>query len=168
VASYLATRGFEIHSLSDVVRAEAARADLPPDRENLIRIGTRLRRQGGAGVLAEMLLPQLRPRSVVDSIRNPGEVAVLRQLPGFVLVGVDAPDELRFRRSVERGRAGDATTLDEFREREREENTSDPRAQQLDATFRLADHVLHNDGDLQALRSAVDALLSRLGAAGSA
>jgi dephospho-CoA kinase len=166
VAARLASLGFDVHSLSDVVRAEAARAGLPPDREHLIRIGTELRREGGPGVLAEKLVHRLGPRAVVDSIRTPGEVAVLRRLPHFVLVGVRARDELRFRRSLGRGRAGDARSLDEFRQRERDENTNDPAAQQLDATFRLADHVLENDGDLGALHAGVDDLLVRLGGGG--
>ena len=57
--------------------------------------------------------------------------------------------------------AGEA--LDELiRRREAQENTSDPTAQRLDATFRLADRILANDGDLVALYAAVDDLLAEL------
>jgi len=162
VASHLERRGFVVHSLSDVVREEAARQGLPPEREHLIRIGNELRESGGAGVLAERILPRLGGRAVVDSIRNPAEVAVLRTLPRFVLIGVGAPVEVRFRRALERARPGDPRTLAAFRAREAQENTADPLAQQLEATFRLADRVVDNAGDLAALHRQVDCLVEAL------
>ena len=160
VAACLARAGFKIHSLSDVVREEAAARGLPPEREHLIRIGNLLRAREGAGALARRILPRLDRRDVVDSIRNPTEVEVLRTLPRFVLIGVQAPLDLRFRRSLARNRAGDPETLERFRRREDEENSSDPNAQQLEATFRLADRVLDNDGGLERLHESVEQLLS--------
>jgi dephospho-CoA kinase len=148
-----------------VVRDEAARLRLPAEREHLIRVGNELRAEHGAGVLAERILERLGPRDVVDSIRSPAEVRVLRRRADFVLVAVAAPVELRFRRSLGRGRAGDPVTLDDFLRREAEENTDAAHAQQLEATFRLADRTLDNDGDLDALRSKVDALVDELEAA---
>ena len=161
VASYLSHRGFAIHSLSDIVREEAARQGHPPEREHLIRIGNELRAAGGAGVLAERLLSRLGERDAVDSIRNPMEVEVLRRLPHFQLIGVRASIETRFRRSLDRARPGDPLTVEEFRERERQENSTDPTGQQLEATFRLADQVIDNDEDLTALHAAVDRQLER-------
>ncbi len=165
VAGHLRSRGFRIHSLSDIVREEASARGLPPERENLIVVGNLLRSDAGPGVLAERILSRLGDRDVVDSIRNPAEVAVLRRLPGFFLLGVTAPVHLRFERSVLRARQGDPTTLGEFVARERQENASAPDKQRLRATFDLADRVIHNDGDLQALRDAVDRLLADLGVA---
>ena len=52
VSAYLRALGFAVHSLSDIVREEAAARGLPPEREHLIRIGTLLREEGGPGVLA--------------------------------------------------------------------------------------------------------------------
>lgn len=163
VAAYLRSLGFRVHSLSDVVREEAARRDLPPTRHHLIRIGNELRGEGGPGVLARRIVERLADRDVVDSIRNPAEVEVLRSLPGFVLVGVTASTELRFERSLARARPGDPTTIEEFRGREDQENRPGAHRQQLAATFALADHVLDNDGGLDALHAAVDALLERIG-----
>jgi dephospho-CoA kinase len=160
VAEALRDHGFTLHSLSDIVREEAARRGLPPEREHLIRIGNLLRREGGPGVLARRLLPRLGDRDVVDSIRNPAEVATLRGLRHFVLLGVRASVENRFRRSLRRARPGDPATLEEFRLRERQENRAEPEGQQLEATFRLADRIVDNDGDLETLRSAVQRFLA--------
>ncbi len=38
------------------------------------------------------------------SVRNPSEVECLRELPHFVLIGVAAPQAVRFEREVRRGR----------------------------------------------------------------
>jgi len=134
---------------------------LPPLREHLIRVGNELRGEGGAGVLAERIRLRLGARDVVDSIRNPAEVAVLRALPHFVLVGVRASADVRFARSRLRAREGDPATLAEFEARERQENGDVPTAQRLSATFALADEVLENDGDLEQLHRRVERLLAR-------
>jgi dephospho-CoA kinase len=159
VASYLGALGFNLHSLSDIVREEAAARDLPPEREHLIKIGNLLRGNEGPDVLARRILPRLGRRDVVDSIRNPAEVAALRGVPHFVLLGVTAPVERRFERSLTRARPGDPRTLEEFLERERQENTTRAEAQQLDKTFSLADSVVENAGVLEALHQAIDRFL---------
>jgi dephospho-CoA kinase len=156
VAAYLRELGFSLHSLSDIVREEAAARGFAAEREHLIRIGNELRRAGGPGVLAERILPRIGARDVVDSIRNPAEVAVLRRNPGFLLLGVDAPARLRFERSLARRRPGDPATFEGFEARERQENSEDSDAQQLLATLRLADRVILNDGTVEALRREVD------------
>ena len=162
IAARLGQRGFLYHSLSDVLRDELGRRGVPPTRENLIAVGNELRAQRGAGVLAEMIVPRLGGRDVVDSIRNPKEVDVLRRLPRFVLVGVDAAMEVRFARAMARGRPGDGPTFEEFRAKEAVENSSDAARQQLAATFRLADLTLSNDGSLADLEQRVEALLAKL------
>jgi hypothetical protein len=96
-----------VHSLSDVVREEAAARGLPPERGPLIAVGNELRRALGPGALAERILPRLGERDVVDSIRNPAEVEVLRRAPGFLLVAVRATQATRFARSLARARPGD-------------------------------------------------------------
>jgi len=161
VAKFLATYGFGVCSLSDVVREEATRRGLDHSRDNLIRIGVELRASGGTGALARRILPQLNQRAVVDSIRNPGEVDVLRTLPRFVLLGVDAPQTLRFERSTRRGRPGDGATLEEFARKEALENSETEAGQQLVRTLALADAVVINDGTIETLHVKVrDALRS--------
>lgn len=162
-AEYLRSLGFEVHSLSDVVRDETRARGLAPERQNLIRVGNELRREGGAGVLAQRILPRLTGRSVVDSIRNPAEVHVLRGLDRFVLLGIRASTRVRFERSLARGRAGDASTLEEFEAAERQENASDPNSQRLQATFDLADDVVENGGSLLDLHARLETVVRSRG-----
>lgn len=163
VARLVCARGFACHSLSDIVREEALRRGLSTGRDDLIATGNDLRRRGGAGVLAERMLPRLGARGLVDSIRNPAEVDVLRRLEGFVLVGVTAPIEVRYARALGRAGRGDAVeSLEAFAAKEAEENTAETTSQRLEATFSLADRVLVNDGDLAALERRIDEMLKEL------
>ena len=160
VALHLQTAGFASHSLSDIVREEATLRGLDHSRKNLIAVGNELRRAEGPGVLAARIVSRLGERDVVDSIRNPSEVAELRRLSGFYLIGLDAPVELRYQRARRRGRLGDGDTLADFIVREEAENTSDPAAQQLRATLGLADVVVRNEGEIGALLERIDQLVT--------
>lgn len=164
-AKVLESLGFTYHSLSDVVREEALSRGLSTSRDDLIRTGNDLRVEGGAGVLAERILNRLGHRDIVDSIRNPVEVEVLRRVPGFLLVGVWAPAEVRYERAKARTGRGDAVhSLEAFMAKEAEENSNDPTAQRLNATFKLADEVVRNDSSLDSLRAAIVSLVSEIGA----
>ncbi len=164
VAQYLGSRGFEYHSLSDEIREEIRRRGQEITREVLIEVGNELRCKFGAGVLAERILQRLEHdrNYVVDSIRNPSEVELLRRRPDFKLLAVEADPEVRFERSRLRGREGAAQTLDQFMAEEaRELNSSDPTTQQLIATQNLADIVVKNEGSIADLHRELDEILPR-------
>jgi dephospho-CoA kinase len=164
VANHLhRVHGYHCRSLSDVIREEARRRGQEPVRGVLIPLGNELRENHGPGALAELILPDLEPPTLIDSIRNPVEVEVLRGLEGFVLIAVSAPEDMRFERSLARARPGDPRSREEYREREAQENSSNPAAQQLAATAELADFVLVNDAGLDDLGEKLDALLARIG-----
>lgn len=148
-------RGYQYHSLSDAVREAARDQGLETSRENLVQVGNELRASGGPGALVDRLAPRLTPPSIVDSVRNPGEVEALRRLAGFFLLGVDAPSEVRFARITSRGRQGDIRTAAEFAAYEEKENSSDSRRQRIGATLELADAVVINDGSLDDLHNRV-------------
>lgn len=150
-AAFLVSRGYEYHSLSDVIRDVLAAEGLEPSRDNLIRKGNALRREGGLDVLARRIVTRIRGRAVIDSIRNPLEIEFLRTQPGFILIALDAPPALRFERVAKRGRNESAPDLASFLRKEEEENGSDPGAQQLGRCMVLADRILINDGTLDDL-----------------
>ncbi len=171
VAKYLQKKGFLYYSLSDVIRDEATKRRLEHSRENLIKLGNELRENFGADYLAKQINKKIleyekdspqRNFFVIDSIRNPYEVKELRKNKNFVLIGVDAPIELRFERLVKRNRLGDAKTLEEFRQQEQKENLENDTYQQLDAVFKLADKVIINNGSLSELHNKTGALLKEL------
>lgn len=165
VSEYLKSRGFEYHSLSDEIRAEARRKGCPISRETLIQTGNELREEFGPGVLAERILANLEPdhNYVVDSIRNPYEVDVLRRRKDFALLAVEADQAVRFERSRSRGRENAPQTLEQFvAEEMRELESSNPASQQLNATRQKADVVIENNGTIEELHRKLDEVLPPL------
>lgn len=158
-------RKFISFSLSDIIRDEAKSRGLEPTRDNLIAIGNELRENEGPSILAKRTVSRIRnmPQAIVDSIRNPAEIEELRaNLKDFVLIGVTADVKTRFERSMARGRAGDGTTLEEFKKKEERENTSDEKAQQLNKCFQMADYTLDNSGTVDELNRKIDSILEKL------
>ena len=136
-----------------MVRERARALGRDTGRDALIRTGNELRAEGGPGALVTLLAPQLSAASVVDSIRNPGEVEALRQLGDFILLAIEAPAPLRWERQRARARAGDPRTFEEFLAGEARENSRAEGEQRLGVTARLADGVVLNDGALASLRA---------------
>jgi len=165
VSEYLKNRGFEYHSLSDEIREEIRRRGREISREILIGVGNELREEFGPGVLAERILSNLEKdhNYVVDSIRNPYEVDVLRRRKDFILMAVEADQPVRFERTRVRAREGAAQTLEQFVEEEaRELESENPASQQLNATRQKADLRVTNNGTLDELHRQLDDLLPPL------
>lgn len=155
VAKFVQQCGFEYYSLSDIIREEIQKTGKQVTREILIKTGTCLREQGGPAVLAQRTLEKLNVDGnyVVDSIRNPEEVRALKLRGDFFLIDVIAPREVRFGRIKARARESDPATFKTFvAMEERELKSSNPAAQQLLATEKLADLSIDNDGTLEELQ----------------
>ena len=162
VANFLKERGFYYLSLSDVLRDDLRKRKKPLTRKNLIEAGNRLRADEGPGVLAERILSgvDIDKNYVIDSIRHPMEVKVLRRRKDFVLLRVEAPQRVRFERLKRRGRERDPKTFQEFLRLERLEAKSHVREdQQLQGTLRMADRVIQNGGTLTAFDARLRQLL---------
>ena len=169
-ANCLKSKGFVYYSLSDVIREEATKRNLEHSRDNLISLGNELRKKFGPNYLAQQINLKIKgiinknskQNFVVDSIRSPFEAKELMKNKDFVLVGIDAPVELRFKRLLERNRLGDARTLEEFKKQEEKENLKSDSNQQLDATFGMANKFIVNDGTLENLHKKIDKLLEEI------
>jgi dephospho-CoA kinase len=159
VASILTGFGYAYHSLSDILREELRARGLESGRDNLIRVGNELRDRFGPDILARRTWDRIKGASVIDSIRNAKEIEFFRSREGFILIAVDAPIEIRFRRARARGRDESAATLEEFRRKEEEEMAGNDSAQQLARCMALADRLIVNDGTVEDLRRAVEDIL---------
>lgn len=151
-------------SCSDSIRAWLSEQGIESTREALIEGGRELRRRGGGGVLAEMLLEILDGEdAVVDSIRTPAEVEALRNRGDFFLIEVRADSESRWKRMVDRGRSGDPSEKEVFLAQEAAEAKSDDEAgQALDATASQADITVLNDGTIADLEVKLEEIWSEL------
>jgi dCMP deaminase len=165
VCEYLRHRGFEYHSLSDEIRNEIRKRGLEITREILIEVGNELREKLGPGILAERILENLGDARnyVIDSIRNPYEVEVLRRRSDFTLLALEANETIRFERSRIRGRENAAQTFLQFIEEEAPElDSRNPANQQLNATQAKADLVIANNGTIEELHQRLNELLPPL------
>lgn len=165
VVAFLEARSFSSCSLSDVIREELAAHHLEETRERMIETGTAIRAADGPGGLAARLARKLVPdrNYVIDSIRHPAEVEVLRsKTERFRLIWIDADEEIRLARIRARGRSGDPSTLEELRRLEdREFESDDPDAQQLRAVRELADFTAENSESLEELHTVIQRILER-------
>ena len=164
VVQWFASRGIQTLSCSDSIRRWLSGEGIKETRESLIEGGRELRRRGGAGVLAEMLLQGLSGNdAVIDSIRTPGEVEALRARDDFVLIEVRAGADSRWQRSKERGRPGDAADRAAFVSQEAAEEVAlDAAGQALVATAEMADLILFNVGSIENLYGDLEDLIGRL------
>ena len=154
-----------------MLREEATKRNLKHSRDNLINLGNELREKFGPNYLAQQINLKIKESKkfsskenffVIDSIRSPFEAKELSKNKDFVLVGIDAPIELRFKRLLARNRLGDAKTLEEFKAQEEKENLKSDTNQQLDSTFKMAEKVIVNDRTLKDLYKKIENLIKTI------
>jgi dephospho-CoA kinase len=166
VAEYIVEKYNFIHySLSDVIRNVMNKEKIETTRENLIVFGTKLRSENGNGVLARLVIKQMNDKNnyCITSIRHPDEVCELKKQKEFTLIYVDAPQEIRFERMLNRKRSGDPQTIEKFIELQNKESQTSGSGQQLVKTAQLADLVFINDfSDIKLLEKNIDDLLNKL------
>jgi dCMP deaminase len=166
VADHISKKyGYKHFSLSDVIRDMMKEAGIEPIRENLIVFGTKLREENGNGVLAKKVLGKTKDdgKYCITSIRHSDEVNELRKRSDFILVNVDAPQDVRFGRMQKRKRPGDPQTLEKFIELEKKECQTSGAGQQLRKTANMADITFINDSnDITTLEATVDKFLEDL------
>jgi len=167
VAQFLIEKGYKYYSLSDVVREYASQKNLDHSRENLILCGNELREKFGADVLAKIVLDKIRnekPEKVlIDSIRNVYEIETLKNFGNFKIIGLTAPANIRFERALKRKRVGFETTLEDFINIEKVENSSDPKKQQLFKCLEMSDIVIDNNGSVEELKNKLEEVLKKIG-----
>lgn len=158
-AGFFRQNGYAYFSLSDLIREGLAKRGQEATRDNLIKMGNHLRQSYGSDVLARRILKKIQRKSVIDSIRNPQEVELLRRQENFILLAIEAPVELRYERVKKRGRNESASSLQEFRRKEAEEMTGQERGQQLQTCLQMADQTIINDGSLEAFYQKLEAFI---------
>ena len=155
VVAILRKYGFTRYGFGDFLRAELAKRGMDTSIATTTKFANSLREEHGDGYLAEQLLERLESEApkhaVLESIRHPAELAVLRRLPGFILLSVDAPRELRYERLQQRGRSDNLKTFEEFCYWEDKQLEGKGSEQQLYAVMDEADVHLMNIGTIDEL-----------------
>jgi dephospho-CoA kinase len=158
-ATFFVNNGYAYLSLSDLIREELQKKGQEVTRNNLIKMGNRLREKSSPDILARMVVKKIKGKAVIDSIRNSKEIEFLKKQEGFVLLSLDAPPELRFRRVQKRGREESAANLQEFLAKEAQEMNQAETGQQLLTCMKMADFRIWNDGTLEELYEKLEKFL---------
>jgi dCMP deaminase len=168
VSDFLKEKGFIYLSLSNELREIAKEKKIELTRKNLQELGNQLRRERGADVLANIILKKILDQEykkvVIDGIRNPGEIKVLKKLNNFFIVSVDAPQEIRFQRMIERNRESDPKILDEFLLVDNKDKGigETETGQGVANCMKLADYTLFNSGNLEEAKEKVEKLYEEI------
>ena len=163
IVEWFVNQGWDGCSCSDAIRHWLRENGQEITRENLTQGGRTLRSQGGAGILAEMLLDRMDPEqnTIIDSIRTPDEVFALRSRDDFLLIEVNVPLDLRWKRMQERARDGDPVDYEFFlKQEDAEAIAEDSSGQALIATANLSDVVISNHGTLSELYESLEIFIS--------
>ena len=163
-SDFLREKGFVYLSLSNELREIAQKEKIEITRKSLQDLGNAYREKYGVGFLAEQISNKIKREElknvVVDGIRNPGEVSVLRKHKDFFLITVDAPQELRFRRMAERNRERDPKIWEEFILVDKRDQGigEEESGQAVERCMKLADYSVKNDGTLDEIKKKVEDL----------
>lgn len=156
LAHFLVERhGWLFVSISDILRQEAMKLELPAERHHLREFSADMRRKHGHGVLIDKAVEQyegLQPRApglVMASLRNPGEADRVHQLDGHV-IWVDAGPKVRYERIFKRNHDHrDKKTFEEFlaEEQAEMEHEGDDATLNMSGVKAKADIFITNDSD---------------------
>ena|SRR3989344_6055893 len=166
-AEMLVERGFIRFTLSEEVREECKIRGLPIQRTTLQDIGNEMRAAHGNGYWARRLLAKVQSGKnyVIEGIRNPGEVEELRKERNFVLIGFNAPEELRLKWILARTKGSDPKTIEGIRAIDKRDRGIGERksGQQSEACFAMADAYIINNTTLEDLKMKAAELVEQLG-----
>lgn len=154
LGKHLENMGYLYVSLSDQLRLYLTANGIPINRSNLQDTGNLLRQEQGLGILAEMSISQVDGSSrnlVFDAIRNLGEIERLRiAFPNILIVGIDAPVEIRLKRFLgrEKERGEDGGTEEDFwRANARDLGEGIANGQQVNLCLLKSDLIINNPYD---------------------
>lgn len=156
VADYLVDKkGGRYYRFSDILRDVLMRLHRDVVRENLQSLGVALRGCFGDGILARVMREDIMldnpALAVIDGVRYPDEVEMVRDLGGETWY-IRAPPKIRFERTVSRGTRGEAgMDYDDFL-RSCENETE----KRISVIGEDADLIIDNAGGLGELHSAIE------------
>ena len=166
-ADALKKRGFIALSLSDEVREEANARGVELTKENLQKLGNDMRKESGKGILAQKILMKItnpQKNYVINGIKNPAEVAELKNWPSFYLIAIDSPPQTRFQKMMTRNRSSDPKNFYEFTKLDTIDHGQgqDENGQQVAACMKIADCSIYNDFSAERLIDKVNFMVQQI------
>ena len=121
-------KGIPIVRMGDLVWDETRRQDKPLDDKNVGDVASNMRKKYGMDIWAKRTVEKIHslkksPHLIIDGVRNIEEIEYFKKKLGldFLVVAIDASDELRRKRAIARGRTDDSKNLKDLEERDKRE-----------------------------------------------
>lgn len=146
---------------STALRDIANRIGVETNRTNLQTVSEMLRKYFGQNILAKIISNDVKGLDsdiiVIDGVRRLADIEYLKDIPGFVLVKIDASPEIRYERMKKRNenKGDDQKTFEEFLA----DHTRSDSDSEVPIVMSHASKALDNNGDLQNLYRQIDELL---------
>lgn len=162
LASGVAERmGIRVFVSGDVIRDEAERRGLKPDKNNLGRLMLRIRRDEGMGAVAQRLKPLIEkedgPHVVYEGPRNIEEVEELARHYRVVTIAIHASPKTRLQRLLARKRSDKPLNELDFSKRDERELKVG-----VGKVIALADRMVENEGSKTDLKRRMRRILDKL------
>jgi dephospho-CoA kinase len=167
LTGFLREKGFVYFETSAMLKEMLAERKLELTRENMQNLGDELRKKDGVGALMNLLLERTEKGKnyIFDSLRNPMEADFLRnEVEDFVLIAVDAPREIRFKRIMQRGKPSDPKTWEDFLRIDERDlcDKENPLGQHVGKCIEIADFKIINDAGLEKSMKQVEEIYKKL------
>jgi len=167
IVEYLVTeKNFVHYSVRNFLIEEINKRGIVINRDSMTTVANELRAKHSPSFVTDELYKkaiEFKKKCIIESIRTPGEIISLRQKSDFYLFAVDAPQNLRYQRILERKSETDNISFETFvTDEEREMNTNDPNKQNLRKCIEMADFVFDNSNSIISLYKQVDKALSEI------
>lgn len=164
VVDYLVNeKGFLHFSARKFLIQKMKQKDMEINLTNMTLLGNELRVLHSPSYIADSLFKEAIKTGkdcVIESLRTPGEIESLRIRGKFILIAVDAPAKLRYKRIVERGGEGDIESIKNLMKIEKQQmHSTDPNKHNLQKCMDMADYKFVNDGTIEDLHRNVERVL---------
>ena len=166
VVEYLVKRKkFKHYSVSGFLKEELVKQGRKIDRTSLQNIGNELRKKFGPAYITKKLFKKAKKgnvNAIIESIRNPKEAKFIKSHSGFLLA-VTADQKTRYKRIKLRGGEKDNITFIEFKEQEEKElQSKDPNAQNLNKCLLIANWHFVNNSSKKSLYEKVEKVINKI------
>ncbi len=169
ISDYLIkNKWFNHYSVSDYIVEEIKKKWLEVNRDSMYQIWRDLKKTHWADYIVRELYKKAKAdekNAIIESIRSPGEIESMNEIPDFKSVSIDADIKTRYDRIKLRKSVKDNIDFDTFlanNKRERDSDSVDPTKINLSKCIATASYKLNNDGSFDDLYSQIDKMLKEL------
>ena len=157
-------KGIPVIRMGNLVWEETKRQGKQLNDKDVGSVATSMRKEQGMDIWARRTVEKIQSLKtssllVIDGVRNREEIEYFKKQLGsdFLIVAIDAPDELRRKRAIARGRTDDSKNLKDLEERDQREIRWG-----LQKVIAEADIVIPNKSTLKEFKKQVLTMLNTL------